>query len=254
MHRYKIIIEYDGTNFSGWQKQKNASSIQEEIEKAIFKFTHEKIEIYGAGRTDAGVHALGQVAHFNLTREHEEHIIINATNYHLHPKKIVLLNCQKVNDKFHARFSAKQKTYKYLILNRIPRPTIEVNKVWHLKENLDIHKMQHAAKLFEGSHDFTSLKTSQCQAKSYLRTIDAIIIAKQNDHIIIKIAARSFVHKMVRNIVGILRMIGNNKWSEEKIAFLLNLKKPYAHKVTAPAHGLYLEKVDFLMSDKKFAL
>ena len=245
MHKYKILIEYDGTGFAGWQKQNHMPSIQEEIEKAIFKFTHERVGAYGSGRTDAGVHALGQVAHFDLIKQYPERTIVNAMNYHLRPNKIVLLDCKKVKTEFHARFSAKKRTYKYLILNRIVPPTIEINKVWHIKEPLNIHQMQSAAKLFEGQHDFTSLRMSQCQAKSYLKTIDYIKFFSKKDHITIRITARSFIHKMVRNIVGMLRMIGNQKWTEEKIIFLLNAKDPAPQKMIAPAFGLYLEKIDF---------
>ena len=245
MQKYKILIEYDGTSFAGWQKQKHMPSIQEEIEKAIFKFTHEKVEIYGSGRTDAGVHALGQVAHFNLTKQYPEYTLISATNYHLPSNKIVILDCKPVTEDFHARFSAQKRTYKYLILNRIAPPTVEINKVWHIKEPLNIDQMQSAAKLFEGMHDFTSLKTPQCQAKSYLKTIDNIEISSKEDHITIRIAARSFIHKMVRNIVGMLCMIGNKKWTEKKIISFLNAKDPTQQKMIAPPFGLYLEKINF---------
>jgi tRNA pseudouridine38-40 synthase len=245
MPRYKILIEYDGTNFAGWQKQKNAISIQEEIDKAIFKFAHEKTEIYGSGRTDAGVHAFGQVAHFDLTKKIPDHTIVSATNHHIRPHKIVILDCNQVEMEFHARFSAKQRIYKYIILNRISPPTIQKNKVWHVKEPLNISLMLHVTKLFEGKHNFTSLKTSSCQAKSYIRTIDYIRISQDGDYIIIKIAARSFIHNMVRNIVGILRMIGNEKWTEEKVMFFLYAKNPTSQKITAPACGLYLEKISF---------
>ena len=245
MPRYKILIEYDGTNFAGWQKQKNAPSIQEEIDKAILKFTHEKVEIYGSGRTDAGVHAIEQVAHFDLTKKIPEHTIVSATNYHIRPHKIAIINCEQVHQEFHARFSAKQRIYKYIILNRNAPATIEANKVWHVKEPLNVSLMLSTIKLFEGTHDFTSLKTSSCQAKSYIKTIDHIKILKDENYITITIAARSFIHNMVRNIVGILRMIGNGKWTEERVMLLLNAKDPASQKITAPACGLYLEKIIF---------
>jgi tRNA pseudouridine38-40 synthase len=245
MPRYKVLIEYDGTNFAGWQRQKNSPSVQDEIDKAIFKFTHEEVLVYGSGRTDAGVHALGQVAHFDLIKPCPAHTIIRATNYHLRPHKIVLLGCEAVDEAFHARFSAKQRAYKYIILNRGSAPTIAANRVWHVKEPLEIALMQKAAQLFEGMHDFTSLKTADCQAKSYLRTIDYIKISKQQDYITIEIAARSFIHNMVRNIVGMLRMIGNQDWTNENIVSLLEAKDPTSQKVTAPACGLYLEKIEF---------
>jgi tRNA pseudouridine38-40 synthase len=245
MPRYKILIEYDGTNFSGWQKQPHAPSIQEELDKALFKFTNEKVEVYGSGRTDAGVHALGQVAHFDLAKPWPEHTIIRATNYHLQPHKIAVLTCEEVSPDFHARFSAKQRAYKYIILNRISPPTIEATKVWQVKEPLNIPLMQQAAKLFEGTHDFTCIKTSSCQAKSYIRTIDYIKISKLDDHITIEIAAPSFIHNMVRNIVGALRQIGNQSWTEAHITALLSSTSPSPHKLTAPPFGLYLERIQF---------
>jgi len=245
MPRYKLIIEYDGTDFAGWQKQKTAPSIQEEIEKAIFKFTQEQVKVYGSGRTDAGVHAFGQVAHVDLIKSRPENVIINATNYHLRPHRIALLDCEEVEPEFHARFSAKQRLYKYLILNRATPPTIEAYRVWHVKMPLDIDLMAQATKAFEGLHDFTSLKTSQCQAKSYLKTIDYIKISRDSEHISVEIAARSFVHNMVRNIVGMLSMVGHKKWTEQKITSLLEARAPTSQKVTAPACGLYLEKIIF---------
>jgi tRNA pseudouridine38-40 synthase len=245
MPRYKILIEYDGTNFSGWQIQGHAVSIQGEINKAIFQFSGEEVEVYGSGRTDAGVHAIGQVAHFDLVKEWQDHTIINATNYHLRPNRIVLLDCKQVPEEFHARFSATQRTYKYIILNRPARPSFETNRVWHVREPLDTALMESAAKLFEGMHDFTSLKTRICQAKSYLKTIDYIKISKDGVHIEITITARSFIHNMVRNIVGMLAMIGTKKWTEKNITSLLDAKAPTSQKLTAPAHGLYLERIDF---------
>lgn len=245
MPRYKILIEYDGTGFCGWQKQSNGVSIQVAIEDAILKFTEEKVEIFGASRTDAGVHARGQVAHFDLAKNFPEKTIVAAINYHLRPNKISIIECKKVGQDFHARFSAKRKLYEYTILNRLSPPTIDREYAWYVRPKLNIAAMRGAANLIQGQHDFIGLQTSECQSKSTVRTIESIIITKKGDKILIKISAQSFIHKMVRNIVGALKMVGTEHWNAEKVKATLNATKPIEHKLTAPAKGLCLMKISY---------
>lgn len=243
MHRYKILLEYDGAGFCGWQRQANGLAIQACVENAIYKFTNELVEVIGSSRTDAGVHAAGLVAHFNLSKQILPGTIVSALNFHLKPHKIAALACDEVDENFHARFSAKKKLYEYTILNRVARPTLDHGRVWHVVSPLNISKMRKAAKFIEGTHDFIGLQTSQCQAKSTLRTIERITIKKTGDKIFIQIIAPSFIHKMVRNIVGALKMVGLAKWNDRNIHEMLNAAEPINYKVTAPACGLCLVKV-----------
>lgn len=243
MPRYKILLEYDGAGFCGWQKQANGVSIQACVECAICKFTGESVEVFGSSRTDAGVHAIGFVAHFDLSKQISPRTIVYALNFHLKMHKIVVLACDEADANFHARFSAKKKLYEYTILNRVSRPTLDYGRTWHVLLPLDILKMKQAAKLIEGTHDFIGIQTSQCQAKSTLRTIESITIKKNGDKIFIQITAPSFIHKMVRNIVGALKMVGLGKWNDGHIRAMLNASEPMGYKATAPACGLCLVKV-----------
>lgn len=246
MPRYKITIEYDGTNYAGWQKQISSPNIATEIEKAIFKFSGEEVSVFGSGRTDAGVHATGQVAHFDLkqVRFTPEKIVL-ATNYYLKNKQIVILDASIAEDDFHARFSAKKRTYIYRILNRKAPSVIHQNRVFHVPENLDISEMQKAADLLIGQHDFTSFRASQCQAQSAIKTIDNIIIKRDGDEVILTISARSFLHHMVRNIVGSLRLVGNGRMSFDKFSEGFEACNRSLMGPTAPASGLYLVKIDY---------
>jgi tRNA pseudouridine38-40 synthase len=245
MPRYKITVEYDGTSYAGWQKQKQQPSIQGEIERALSEFLQEKVEIYGSGRTDSGVHALGQVAHFDLPKEYSEDTIIKAVNFYLKSQPISILSCEQVNLEFHARFSAKKRYYCYHIINRLSPLTVDLNRAWHIIERLDIQQMQKAAEMLEGTHDFSSFRTSLCQAKSPIKILDYIKITCKKDKITFEIRAQSFLHNMVRNIIGVLRMVGNGKWSLADLQKHLDAKDTSIRKPTAPAHGLYLWKVDF---------
>ena len=247
--RFAITIEYDGSNFVGWQRQINGLSVQEVLEKALFELTGEKKTIQGAGRTDAGVHALGQVAHFDLKKTMTMDTIRDGLNFHIkkiYKKiKVSVLTTKKVTKDFHARFSAKQKTYVYKILDRRPPPAIEKKRVWHIRKKLDDKTIKKAAKILVGRHDFTSFRSTECQAKSPLKTIDSIKISRIGEEIQIWIKARSFLHNQVRIIVGTLVLVGRKKWEEKNIGEALKSKKRAAAGQTAPAEGLYLHSVKY---------
>jgi len=246
MQRYKIIIEYDGTGFVGWQKQNASLSIQESLESAIYAFSGERVNIFAAGRTDAGVHAYGQVAHFDLEKTYNAHTVIDAINFHLRPKKIIVINAELVDDQFHARFAAKRRYYRYIIHNRHSPLALNDNRCWHVKRKLNIEKMNIAVQYFKGTHDFTSFRSIQCQSKSPIKTLGSITITKNNnDCITLDFYAQSFLHHMVRNITGTLKMIGVDKYKPEDVKEMLLAKNRSVAGVTAPAHGLYFVKVDY---------
>ena len=246
MQRYKIIIEYDGTGFAGWQKQNISPSIQESLENAIYAFSGERTNIFAAGRTDAGVHAYGQVAHFDLEKSHAVRTVVDAINFHLRSQKITVIDAWLVDDQFHARFSAKKRYYRYIIHNRHSPLALNSNRCWHVRRELGIEQMNIAAQYFKGTHDFTSFRSIQCQSKSPIKTLDSITIAKNNDgYIILDFHAQSFLHHMVRNITGTLKMVGADKYKPEDVKEMLLAKNRSAAGVTAPAHGLYFIKVEY---------
>ncbi len=245
MPRYKITIEYDGTGTAGWQRQANGSSIQQFIEEAIEQFSKEKVFVYASGRTDAGVHALGQVAHFDLELEHPEYVVQRAVNHFLKPNKIILIDCQIVDNEFHARFSAKKRNYKYVITNRSTPSVLDLNRTWHIRQKLDIDKMQEAANFLIGSHDFTSFRALHCQAQSPVKTIDEIKIYSEGEKIFFTLRATSFLYHMVRNIVGSLVLVGLGKWQPEDIKIALEARDRGKAGPTAPACGLYFTKVEY---------
>lgn len=245
MFRYKIVIEYKGTRYFGWQFQPGLPTIQETIENAIFGFSHEKTEVYGSGRTDAGVHALGQVAHFDLHKYYEPYTVIRAINHFLKPEDIVILGCEIVEQSFHARFSALRRVYKYKIINRNTPSAINRDLAWVVKKDLDINLMNEAAKILIGKHDFTSFRAIMCQAKSPIITLDDINVERTDDEITITVAARSFLHHMVRNIVGTLRKVGEGKLNKDDVKRILESKDRRAAEMTAPPDGLYLVKVEY---------
>ncbi len=243
MPRFKITIEYDGTNYAGWQQQNKAPSIQEELQKAAFRFLKEDVLITGAGRTDAGVHALGQVAHFDTQKTFDPFRLCQAFNAHLRPQPISVLNAQIVDDNFHARFDAKKRYYIYKILNRRSRPALFENRVWWVHQPLDETLMEQAAQVLIGKHDFTTFRATACQAKSPVKTLDEICIRRYGDFIFFYFCARSFLHHQVRNIVGTLKQVGENKWTKKDVLDALEAKDRKAGGPTAPAAGLYFEKV-----------
>ena len=244
MPKYKITIEYDGSNYVGWQRQDNGISIQESIEKAIIQLTGEKIIIFGAGRTDAGVHALGQVAHFDLKKNFNTDNIRDGLNQYLRPQPISVLKAEEVNDDFHSRFSAKSRTYQYNISNRRAPLTIDKNKSWAVFKNLDVNKMEFEAKHFLGNHNLDAFRSAHCQSKSAIKTIDSILIIKKNENIFIRVSAKSFLHSQVRIMVVTLVEIGKGKIIKS-IKRIIEEEKRSQAGITAPACGLYLIAVEY---------
>lgn len=245
MNRYRLIVEYFGKDLAGWQIQRNAPSVQQHLEEAIFKFCGQKIVCFSAGRTDAGVHALAQVVHFDIDKEFPPFMVRDALNFYLIGLNIIILEATKVDSDFHARFSAKKRFYKYIIYNRPIASVIEKDLAWHVRNNLDVNKMKEAAKFLIGHHDFTSFRDSQCQGKSPIKTLEQLDIEKIDDKIFIYLSAKSFLHHMVRNIVGSLKLVGTDKWEINQIKTALEARDRKAAGPTAPAHGLYFVKVEY---------
>lgn len=245
MTRFKLTIEYDGTPFSGWQKQDNAPSVQENIENAIQQFSHQPCTLYVAGRTDAGVHALGQVAHVDLPDNLDEKTVMRAVNHFLKDVPISILSVQSVTDDFHARFSAVARSYRYRVMNRRAKLSLEENRAWHVSLPLDFTSMKEGARYFLGQHDFTSFRTVHCQAKTTVRTIDIFNVSTDKDEIIFDIKARSFLHHQVRNMVGTLVDIGKGRFQPKDIQFMLTAKDRSVAGPTAPAEGLYFVSVTY---------
>lgn len=246
--RYKITIEYDGTNILGWQRQIDGPSVQEYLENAISLLqsdTSELVQIQGAGRTDAGVHALAQVAHFDLERDIEDWKLRDAINFHLREQSapVVVLNVEKAPQEFNARFSAKGRGYIYKIINRRAPSILKQNRAWWVPVELNIEKMRQGAKHLLGNHDFSSFRAAACQAKSPIKTLDKIDITQQGEEIIFEVEARSFLHHQVRNIVGTLKMVGDGHLQPDDVKKILEAKDRKAAGPTAPACGLYLSKV-----------
>lgn len=244
MPKFKLIIEYDGLNYVGWQKQDNGLSIQEEVEKAILKLTGEKVSLFGAGRTDAGVHALGQVAHFDLNKDFNKDNIRDGLNQHLRPQPIAILEADIVNEDFHARFSAKKRTYKYIITNRRSPLTITKNKSWGVFKKLDINIMKLEAKYFIGKHDLEAFRSINCQSNTSFKTIDDITIINNFNDIVVNVSAKSFLHSQVRIMVGTLVEMGKGK-IKKSIKNIIEEKKRSQAGITAPACGLYLVEVKY---------
>ena len=245
MPNYKIIVEYDGAKFVGWQKQENGQSIQEALENSIKKFSSEKVNVYGAGRTDSGVHSRGQVAHFKINKNFPLEKIIGALNQHLKPLPIAVLNVQEVDENFHARFSAKLRSYKYFIINRKVPLTINRNHAWCVFKKLNIDDMKYAAKFFEGKHDFNAFRSIDCQSSTSIKTIKSCTVENNQDEIYINVSAKSFLHSQVRIIVGTLVEIGKGKIIRDDIKKIIKNKDRKRAGPTAPAHGLYLIKVEY---------
>lgn len=243
--RYKLILEYEGTNLLGWQKQLDGPSVQEYVEKAIFNFCGEETEVYGAGRTDAGVHALGQVAHFDLEKTHDIFRIKEALNAHLRTldAPVSILDVAMVENSFNARFSAIGRSYIYRITNRRAPLILDKYRSWWVYVPLDVEKMRQGAKYLLGHHDFSSFRAAKCQAKSPLKTLDKLDISQNGEEITFYVEAKSFLHHQVRNMVGTLKMVGDGHLYPEDIATILEQKNREAAGPTAPAHGLYLNKI-----------
>lgn len=245
MARYKLTIEYDGTPFAGWQRQAGQMSVQEAIETAIERFAGEKVVIQAAGRTDSGVHALGQVISFDLSTDRDPFRVREAVNYHLKPHPVAVVEAEAVGDDFEARFSALARHYEYRILNRRGRPALEANRVWHVPVPLDADAMHAAAQLILGKHDFTTFRAAECQANSPIRTLDVLTVSRQAEHVVVVAKARSFLHSQVRSMVGSLKLVGEGKWSPADFRAALDARSRPACGPLAPPDGLYLTRVDY---------
>ena len=242
---YQIIIEYDGTNYNGWQFQKNGSSIQNEIEKALWKLLKRKIRVIGSGRTDAGVHAVGQSANFFCDKIENNKKFLNSLNYFLSKKNISISSIKKKNLNFHSRFDAKKRTYKYIIVNRKNFLVLDKNRAWLVKKKLNVNYMKKAIKLFSGTHNFNAFRSSSCGAKSPVRTIEKSSLIKKDNKIIIIFSSKSFLQHQVRSMVGCLKYLGEGKWNIDKLKRLFNSRKRSLCAPPAPSSGLYLYKVTY---------
>lgn len=245
MPRYKLTIEYDGTPFAGWQMQENAPSVQEVLRDAISEFCGEAFTPRGAGRTDSGVHALGQVAHIDLSADWPADTIMKAVNFHLRPAPVAILACEQVDDAFDARFSATARHYLYRIVNRYAPLAVDRGHAWRVWPELDAVAMQEAAHYLVGHHDFTTFRASQCQAKSPVKTLDVLSVEREAEEIRIRASARSFLHHQIRSFAGSLKLVGEGKWSPEDLRAALEARDRTRCGAMAPADGLYLVRVDY---------
>ena len=245
MQRYKIKIEYEGTSFVGWQFQKNGQSIQEVLQKAIFNFSNEKVIVTGAGRTDSGVHALAQTAHFDLKKKMQKKNILSAINQNIGKKPVTILKVNKANKNFHARYDAKRRTYQYLIINRQSPLALQKNKAWHIRKRLDLLSMKKGAKLLLGTHDFSTFRASSCGAKSPIKTMEKISIKKNKDKITLQFTSKSFLQQQVRSMVGCLKYLGESKWNLKDFVKSFKSKNRLKCAPPAPACGLYLMKIEY---------
>ena len=245
MTRFKLLLEYDGGPYVGWQRQKNGHSVQAALETAARAFCGKDIAVHGAGRTDAGVHALGQVAHIDIAQDRDAETVLDALNHFLIDEPIVVLAAEAVDGDFHARFSATGRHYRYRILNRRPRPAVNRGQVWWVPTVLDVEAMNDAAQELIGEHDFTSFRATLCQAKSPVKSIEKLTVRRDGEEILIEVSARSFLHHQVRNIAGTLSLVGKGKWTRKDVADALAARERSAGGPTAPADGLYLVRVDY---------
>ncbi|MBM3554333.1 MAG: tRNA pseudouridine(38-40) synthase TruA [Alphaproteobacteria bacterium] len=245
MPRYRLVVEYDGGPFVGWQRQDNGPSVQGALEAAVQAFCGEVVETVAAGRTDAGVHALGQVVHLDLAKDWEARVVRNALNAHLRPAPIAVLSAELVDADFHARFSATERRYLYRLIDRPAPLALEAGRAWHVPVPLDVGAMAAAASRLVGRHDFTTFRAAECQAKSPLKTLDELSVAREGQVIAIRARARSFLHRQVRNMVGTLKLVGEGRWTADEVAAALAARDRAAGGPTAPAAGLYLLGVSY---------
>jgi tRNA pseudouridine38-40 synthase len=244
MHRYQILVEYLGTNFIGWQIQQKGQTIQRAIQVKLSKLLNEKITIIGSGRTDSGVHAIEQSAHFDCKKKIQDlEKFLRSVNHFLNKKNISILSIKKKNLSFHARFSAKQRIYKYVIFNRVSEPSIEKNRGWHIIKRLDINLMKKGAKILLGTNDFSTFRSSRCNAKSPIKTMESIEIRLFKKRIEIQFKSQSFLQQQVRSMVGCLKYLAEKKWNLKKFEIVFMSKKRTLCAPPAPAHGLFLKKV-----------
>ena len=245
MPRYKLTIEYDGTPFVGWQVQVNGASVQGVVADAVLAFAGERAAIGGAGRTDAGVHALGQVAHVDLAKDWPPDTVRDALNAHLRPHPVAVLLAERVADDFDARFSAIRRHYRYRIINRRADLALDVQRAWRVPRPLDATAMHDAAQRLVGRHDFTTFRSTECQAKSPVKTLDRLDVTRHGDEVDVSAVARSFLHNQVRSMVGSLVHVGEGKWSTDDLSAALAARDRTACGQVAPPQGLYLVRVEY---------
>jgi tRNA pseudouridine38-40 synthase len=245
MPRYKLLIEYDGTPFRGWQYQDNLPSVQGALERAAEAICGAPVRMHGAGRTDAGVHALGQVAHCDIDKELPKGRFRDGLNAYLRPLPVGVLSAEIVGSDFEARFSALKRHYRYRIVNRRGNLALDVNRAWRVPRPLDAPAMHEAAQQLVGQHDFTTFRDTECQARSPVKTLDALDVARHGDEIIVTTSARSFLHSQVRSMVGSLMWVGEGRWSAADLAAALAARNRAACGLVAPPEGLYLVRVDY---------
>ena len=246
MFTYQIKVEYLGTNFVGWQTQKNGLSVQEVLEKALSKFLNDKISVMGSGRTDAGVHAMEQSAHFKSKKKiSNKNIFINSINFFLSKYPVVILGIKKRSNEFHARHSAKKRIYKYFVINRRSSLVLEKNKAWHIKKKLNIKIMNEGAKMLIGTHNFSTFRSSSCQSRSPIKTLQKSLVKKKKNKIIFTFESKSFLQQQVRSMVGSIKYLGEGKWDLKDFKKVFKSKKRSMCAPPAPAHGLYLYKVKY---------
>jgi tRNA pseudouridine38-40 synthase len=245
MPRYRLLIEYDGTPFVGWQMQENGPSVQGLVTAAVQAFAGEPVTVQGAGRTDAGVHALGQVAHVDLARDWDADTVRDALTAHLRPHAVAVLAAEKVADTFDARFSAKTRHYLYRIVNRRADLVLDRGRAWRIPRPLDAAAMHRAAQRLVGKHDFTTFRHAECQAKSPIKTLDRLDVEREGDEVRIHASARSFLHHQVRSMVGSLVLVGEGRWTADDLATALAARDRAACGQVAPPEGLYLLRVEY---------
>ena len=245
MPRYKLTIEYDGGPFVGWQIQDNGPSVQGVLAAAVEAFCGEKVSVQGAGRTDAGVHALAQVGHVDLAKDWDGDTVRDALNAHLRPHPVAVIAAERVDDSFDARFSAIRRHYLYRIINRRADLTFERGHAWRIAKPLDIPAMQAAAQRLIGRHDFTTFRNVECQAKSPVKTLDQLDVHRRADDVQVMASARSFLHSQVRSMVGALALVGEGKWTVDDVSVALAKRNRAACAPVAPPDGLYLARVDY---------
>ncbi len=244
MFRYQILIEYVGTNFKGWQIQKKGKTIQGLIQEKISKVLREKIIIFGSGRTDKGVHALEQSAHFECKKRIANYDkFLRSMNYFLNKDLVTILKIKKKNQSFHSRFSAKNRIYRYVIINRLSKPVLDKNRGWHIMNDLNLEIMKKAAKKLVGTKDFSTFRASSCRAKSPIKTLKTVKIKSRNNKIEIEFQSQSFLQQQVRSMVGCLKYVGEKKWTLKKFISVMNSKKRILCAPPAPPEGLYLARV-----------
>ena len=243
MPRYKLTIEYDGSGFVGWQRQDNGVSVQQALEEAIAVFSGQAVTAYGAGRTDSGVHALGQVVHIDLDGDPGPETIRDAINFHLKPAPVAVLTAEAADGDFHARTSATERAYLYRIANRRAPLAVDRDRAWWVPTLLDTDAMAEAASAMLGRHDFTTFRAAGCQAVSPVKTLDVLDVEGDEEEIRVTVRARSFLYRQVRNMVGTMRLVGEGKWTPDDMVRALAARDRSAGGPTAPAHGLYLLEV-----------